>query len=471
MVNENFLLCDDYMLNQNLKLESDYLYVSVNPDLQTHYGHFLHYERRMKEVFDANNCHFICLSNIALKGINADFIIPTFTNDSGYYSFYRASAKSLCWDKATSEFLYMLASSVNSYVEKKNKKFTGIKFFMYTGSVRLAYQLSKVFNEPKSTFAINGFWDFLSLADESDSMYFRRIKLNSKVRFVSMSDKYSKHIFEVTNFLFDFIPNPPPLCSDKEAVLRIKKSCLRENNGAQINVYMPSLLSDGKGSEVTQGLIDLINNTNGITFFIRDKTNKLNKVKYNNVNYLTGDLNDDEVFHLYETCDFVLIPYDSKTFQMRTSGVIVDCLLFGSIPIVFEDTWMAHICKKHNFGIIVTGNSSKAMLNALLNNISQLKTLRGEMYRAALNYLTDNSWSYLTQKVFLNYKHSPHEYFSRRSFNDILTIKSRTAHFSEHIKTYKTYRFLLNSLFPENTKRRLFVRNFKSKIINLLRTR
>jgi hypothetical protein len=471
MDNKNFLLCDDFMLSNSLDLDPDYIYISVNPDLTTHYGHFLHYERRMKEVFNANGCDFICLSNVSMTNIHEDFIIPTFTNDSGHYSFYRNSARNLCWNKSTNEFLYLLASAVKSYLAKKKKKYAGIKYFMYTGSVRLAYQISKVFNEPNSTFVINGFWDFLSLANEDDIKYFRRIKLNSRVKFVSMSDKYSKHVFEITNFLFDFIPNPPPLCSDNEAILRIKKSCMRENNDAQINIYLPSLLTQGKGLEVTQDLISQVNNTNGITFFIRDKTNTLNKIKHKNIKYLVGDLSDENVFQLYETSDFVLIPYDSKTFQMRTSGVIVDCLLFGSVPIVFEDTWMSHICKKYDFGIIAQGTSQKDILNALYDSIPHLRTLRGKMYRAALNYLIDNSWSSLIQRVFINKKHSSSDYLAKRPFDKILTIKNRTTHLPQHIKSYKSYRILLSILFPENTKRRLFVRNFKNKVISFFRTK
>lgn len=469
MVDNKFLFCDDSLLSKDLDLDSRYLYVSVNPDLRTHYGHFLHYERRMKEVFDANNCDFICLANVSVESLNEGFIIPTYTHDSGHYSFYRASAKNICWETATNEFLYLLASSVKTFLSKSNKRYAGIKYFMYTGSVRLAYQLSRVFDEPKSTFVINGFWDFLSLAKEPDKKYFGRIQFNSQVQFLSMSDIYAKHIFSITNFLFDFIPNPPPLCNDHDSIQLIKKSCLKENNDSQIAVYMPSLLTDGKGFDFTQAFISEIADAHAIRFYIRDKSNKLDKPSNSNINYIIGDLKDNEVFKIYENSDFVIIPYDSKTFQMRTSGVIVDCLLFGSIPIVFEGTWMAHVCKKYGFGIITTENSSKAVLKILYANIPHISTLRGQMYRAALNYLMDNSWSHLIRKVYSNNMHYSHDDPPKKLFNKILNNKNRRTHLLEYIKTYKTYRILLNLFFPENTKRRLFVKNLKIKLKDFIR--
>jgi len=52
-------------------------------------------------------------------------------------------------------------------------------------------------------------------------------------------------------------------------------------------------------------------------------------------------LTHDEYLRWLYTCDIVLLPYDPHIYSKRTSGVFVECVTAGKIPVVSRGTWMA----------------------------------------------------------------------------------------------------------------------------------
>ncbi|MGD2184048.1 glycosyltransferase family 1 protein [Lusitaniella coriacea] len=48
------------------------------------------------------------------------------------------------------------------------------------------------------------------------------------------------------------------------------------------------------------------------------------------------------------TCDFILLPYDSVAYRERTSGIFTECIIAGKTPLVTAQTWMAKELSKYD---------------------------------------------------------------------------------------------------------------------------
>ena len=67
------------------------LFVSLNPDLTTDFGHFLNYERRLKDCCDAAGADYACFAHVNVQ-VELPGLRPVFPSDSGHYSMTRSDA-------------------------------------------------------------------------------------------------------------------------------------------------------------------------------------------------------------------------------------------------------------------------------------------------------------------------------------------------------------------------------------------
>lgn len=362
-------------------------FISLNPDLRTDFGHFLNYEKRLSEQCALRNIKYYCLANTEAVANLPIESINIFKNDSGYYSLLRKSSKG--YEAAIiNEFITTLkeAFDILGLSGKKNI------CFLYCGSSKLAAELAKTFNIYNTTLVINFFWDFID--SKNDYSYLSALAYNPSIIPLAMSHLHAEQINDITGFNYDFIPNPPPLYSDSEAVNLIKRNLCSKPTITK-NIYLPSLLSDGKGLEQTIGIINDHPINSAVKLKIRDRTGILSTNKAaltnKNITLIKGDLSDNEIIEIYQASDFVLIPYEEKTFKYRTSGVLVDCLVHSCIPIVNEGTWLSDICKKYDFGIIIKRGASVGRLDDLYKR--DIIELKQKTSVAAINYMATHSWS------------------------------------------------------------------------------
>ncbi|NES85214.1 MAG: glycosyltransferase family 1 protein [Moorea sp. SIO2B7] len=67
------------------------------------------------------------------------------------------------------------------------------------------------------------------------------------------------------------------------------------------------------------------------------------------------------------TCDIVLLPYDSEAYKERTSGIFVECIIAGKIPLVTSQTWMAKELSKCGLDeLSINWNNSEEIIEKIL---------------------------------------------------------------------------------------------------------
>ncbi|MDD5599773.1 MAG: hypothetical protein PHV82_17645 [Victivallaceae bacterium] len=109
---------------------------------------------------------------------------------------------------------------------------------------------------------------------------------------------------------------------------------------------------------------------------IRSSCRRLQKM---DVNLITGKLNSASYYDLLNRSDIILQPYqvDSSNPQYRyggTSGILLEAMARGKIPVVPADTWLSAQVEKFNSGKIFSGNNDFfAKVIEAVNELDSLK--------------------------------------------------------------------------------------------------
>lgn len=371
------------------------LFVSVNPDLVTDFGHYLNYEKRLAEACRMRGLDHLCLASRQLT-LHIPGIVGTFERDSGHYAMVRRSAFGR-EDAIAAEFQAALLAALTELAH--GASYQRLHIFMYCGSSRLAMRLAERTWPADLNLCINAFWDFM--IDDPAPAGLSRLHFQRNVHLLAMSDLHARRWQEDCGLHFEAIPNPPPLLSDRGAYNAIRECVSSTRKPGPLRVFVPGLLSMGKGRESTQALLDHLyrHGAGGCEYTFRDRKGELNTGDAPHVRILTGDLSDSQVVDLYQASDVVLLPYEREVFAVRTSGALVDALVFGTVPLVLEGTWLAHQCRLCEVGEVLPDAQPETVVEALATICSDIAQARRRVSRAAALYLAENTWSRLLERV------------------------------------------------------------------------
>jgi len=455
---ENFRSEINFLNNTSKKL----LFVSINPDLKTNFGHFLNYEHRFREQCKLFCAEYICFANVGLT-IEDNKIIPIFDKDSGYFSMSRITSRGQEKHIGT-EFCNIIQYELKKLYNIQS--YDEIFIFVYCGSSKLASQLCNERWDRKLVVIINAFWDFIQSENFDKYRHVSRILLQNQIKLLSMSELHQQKIFIESGLWFDFIPNPPPLFSDEESIEIIKHHIKVGTKRSNFKVLLPGLMSMGKGIGFTSSLCEFVrkNIDSDIHYTIRDRLDVLHLKESINPKIVKGNLSQDEIVELFKSADFAILPYDPNTFRVRTSGAIVDCLIFGVVPIVIANTWLSYICEKYGFGIIIENLTPEKVHDTIKNASLKLQNERQRLVGAAFRYVGDNSWNRLFKWIFSQRSASfdlqkEHEYPTNQTtlkklyiHQDVLNLETNDAA-QNGIKILKKSYQMMTSLAPQKTVR------------------
>jgi hypothetical protein len=371
------------------------LFVSLNPDLINDFGHFLNYEKRLREACSLADIEYVCFANDALT-IDDSALIRVFKQDSGYFSLTRGSAVN-----EEKRISLELRDAVTSALQKLGLlgRHHEILLFLYCGSSSLAVTLAEQSWDSRIRVCINAFWDFLLPAARPVAL--SSLRLQKTVRLLAMSDLHADRLLAHTGLHFNSIPNPPPLLDDVRAYEEIRTQMGGLVRPLHTRVLVPGLMTIGKGKDSTLALFEVLQRqkTGGLEFVFRDRKRELPANEVSGVTVISGDLTDDGIVDLYRQTDFVYLPYDAATFGIRTSGALVDCLMFGAIPLVLQGTWLEHICERFDVGYVLADAQPETVFKAIDSLANRMYAERARVLIAGARYLSEHSWGHLLDVV------------------------------------------------------------------------
>jgi len=123
---------------------------------------------------------------------------------------------------------------------------------------------------------------------------------------------------------------------------------------------------------------------------------------------LQENLSREQYEKQFLTCDFVLLPYDSDLYEENSSGIFVEAIIYGAIPIVASDTWMAYELVKYNLNELVLGENNKLSIDLLYGMNGKAEVLK-KLDRIRYDYIKFHNvanYSYELKKIYLSNKNN-----------------------------------------------------------------
>ncbi len=152
-----------------------------------------------------------------------------------------------------------------------------------------------------------------------------------------------------------------------------------EKKSNSIIMWWPGAPRPEKGLQIINKISHKVNNLSNIKLYLSEKTQG---VIFSNQVIATSDpMSEIDYVNMLRKSDFILIPYDQKVYSLATSGIFVEAIFSGKIPLVSKDTWMASELIKNNLPELIfdwTNLNFLDNLNDILSNsyiINKLKIM------------------------------------------------------------------------------------------------
>jgi hypothetical protein len=94
-----------------------------------------------------------------------------------------------------------------------------------------------------------------------------------------------------------------------------------------------------------------------------------------NIHLRKAFLNEDEYYQALYRSDIVLLPYDPQKYQRRTSGVFVEAIIAGKIPLVKDGSWLAYELKRFNLHELIVNWDDPLFFTNLFKLLEDQKML------------------------------------------------------------------------------------------------
>lgn len=127
-----------------------------------------------------------------------------------------------------------------------------------------------------------------------------------------------------------------------------------KTNSEKITCWWPGVVRAGKGLNIIEKFAASSSHFNKQVQLVVNETCDLNRsAKSPEIIYLKNDLPREEYVEWMQKSDVILLPYNDTHYQKATSGIFIEAIMAGSMPVVYPNTWMAYELKKNNLSELV----------------------------------------------------------------------------------------------------------------------
>jgi len=125
------------------------------------------------------------------------------------------------------------------------------------------------------------------------------------------------------------------------------------------------LIREEKGLKHIKKLTKILKESDNINIIMADSAKNLMSNK--NAIFVPTNLCRKKYEDLMINSDLILLPYISDLYRYRTSGIFVEAVVSGSIPVVSKNTWMAYELLKFDLQELVMDWESPKIIEELKN--------------------------------------------------------------------------------------------------------
>lgn len=360
-------------LIHEIEKASSFTLLSINPDLENRFGHFFHFDERLRTHAAALGGRVVSIANRAWDG-SEDGIVPWFTDHS--WNLLRDDP-GVSRERFRSELEAMLRTVSSARTQ------SAIGGFLYTGSYAhisevLATNLE--FGSEPLPMAVNLFSSHKEVQDlengESPTLpvtgtmlgVTNALATSLNVSVFGDSDKFIELMEDQCGVrlpLWPFLSTTdlPPLPPQRQP-------------NRPLRVYAPGNLQLEKGYDLVVKLSeelaksDLARRVHLVAraVFHAGTSQAMMRLAHRlrlHATVLEGELSDEEYVDQLVAADIILVPYRRRPFQTRTSAVISDAVSLGKPVVATRDTWAGDIVERFELGATFEDGSVSGMVSAL----------------------------------------------------------------------------------------------------------
>ncbi len=168
----------------------------------------------------------------------------------------------------------------------------------------------------------------------------------------------------------------------------------------KIVCWLPGSLRPEKGLEVMKYLVNCVTEEAKKICVVVAKSSGLTSIVDGvKVELIKNNLTRAEYSQWLMTCDIVLMPYDSKAYSERTSGIFTECVMAGKIPIVTKNTWMANELYKYNLEeLAIEWEDTERVILTILK-VSNEATIKAKIVSMQKQYETFHNIESFSQRM------------------------------------------------------------------------
>ncbi|MCC5997012.1 MAG: FkbM family methyltransferase [Oceanicaulis sp.] len=377
--------------------------VSINPDAESFFGHFLNYEKRLGRALGARG-----IEHVIAGPVQADReVVEAHPEMAAVFSgrtntmFSRERGQEA---RGLDEF----ESELDAFIQSSNFG-EGTLFFMYCGSFEIAAVIESVANRhPSLKFAISLYYlSWLDLESPELQQYWRprlaSIAAHPNIILIAPTRELALDLETKFGVRPERLPHPTTSFEDGETEALIAG---RNADGSReaVTILFPGNQRGGKGYGLTRdALLALLSSGDaGMTLQVRcppdDSLSDDRRAFFasisDRVEVLDSYIEEAAFRNLLLEADIVVLPYTPDRFKNRTSGLLIDALLLGKPCVVVEDTWLAKLVDDYGFGI-ACAESGEALAAAVIEVSQRLSVYKAAALEGRKRYLSSNSWDSL----------------------------------------------------------------------------
>ncbi|MFA6502208.1 MAG: glycosyltransferase [Parachlamydiales bacterium] len=201
--------------------------------------------------------------------------------------------------------------------------------------------------------------------------FFEKILDKKNVKYLTDSDLIAKLNGEYYIRKFNVFPIP----HTNNFVIPSNDSRKKTELEKKLFWWPGGLIRKEKGLDVIQKIAKLLKQQDNINIVLAEAAHEF--VRNENFVYIPTYLTREGYLEWMGKSDLILLPYVGESYQYKTSGIFVESICFGNIPVVSDNTWMAHELKKFNLDELVLNWEDNSIIEKLrtitLNNFIREK--------------------------------------------------------------------------------------------------
>jgi len=164
-----------------------------------------------------------------------------------------------------------------------------------------------------------------------------------------------------------------------------------------LNMWWPGSPRPEKGWKNIKKLVsELASYHQGV--FSLTVSSKTVEVVSPNLRTVNNVLTRQEYLSQFQNSELILLPYDSRKYRASTSGIFVEAVIYGKIPLVSEGTWMAYELKKFDLLDLVIDWEGEQLLKVFLG-VAKSKRVREKLKLMQSHYEQFHSVENLSKTI------------------------------------------------------------------------